>query len=172
MEQKTKRKIVGMTEEQVIDLCGGLVVSSDSDCCCQQCAKYAKRIYSLDGTNKQFPLLPDLLRYYNDEHIYCEVRLFPLTDLSDVCFMFEFNGNIVEWANREYIDERTEEQKENYERATHEKYPDTVDGRFYKLISEHYPDLAPKSYREFRRLKMVKPQEYKELLMKLGYEPS
>ena len=67
--------IVGLSEKDVIDVFGGLVESFDLECCCEECAKYAKRIFSIDGKDKRFPRLPDCIKYYSDKHKYCRVPL-------------------------------------------------------------------------------------------------
>lgn len=64
-----------MSEKDIIDVFGGLVESFDLECCCEECAKYAKRIFSIDGKDKRFPILPDCIKYYNNKHKYCQIPL-------------------------------------------------------------------------------------------------
>lgn len=163
---------VGLSEKNIIEVFGGLVESFDLECCCEECAKYAKRIFSVDGKDKRFPLLPDCIKYYNDNHKYCQT---PLN-----AFMFgvdeprwNYSGNIVDWSNREYKDERSKEQKESFETMIKEKEEIAKDKEFYDLIFEKFPDIAPKSFGGYRRMKAANSENYKKLLKKaeelLGY---
>lgn len=163
---------VGLSEKNIIEVFGGLVESFDLECCCEECAKYAKRIFSVDGKDKRFPLLPDCIKYYNDNHKYCQT---PLN-----AFMFgvdeprwNYSGNIVDWSNREYKDERSKEQKESFETMIKEKEEIAKDKEFYDLIFEKFPDIAPKSFGGYRRMKATNSENYKKLLKKaeelLGY---
>ncbi len=163
---------VGLSEKDIIEVFGGLVESFDSECCCEECAKYAKRIFSVDGKDKRFPLLPDCIKYYNDKHKYCQT---PLN-----AFMFgvdeprwSYRGNIVDWSSREYKDERSKEQKESFEAMIKEKEEMARDKEFYDLIFEKFPEIAPKSFGGYRRMKASNSENYKKLLKKaeelLGY---
>lgn len=164
--------IVGLSEKDVVDMFGGLVESFDLECCCEECAKYAKRIFSIDGKDKRFPRLPDCIKYYSDKHKYCRV---PLN-----AFLFGVNepkwkyiGNIVDWSNREYKDERSKEQKESFEEMIREKEEVAKDKEFYDLMFEKYPEVTPKSFSGFRRMKASNSENYKKLLKQaeklLGY---
>ena len=164
--------IVGLSEKDVIDVFGGLVESFDLECCCEECAKYAKRIFSIDGKDKRFPRLPDCIKYYSDKHKYCRV---PLN-----AFLFGVNepkwkyiGNIVDWSNREYKDERSKEQKESFEEMIREKEEVAKDKEFYDLMFEKYPEVTPKSFSGYRRMKASNSENYKKLLKQaeelLGY---
>ena len=164
--------IVGLSEKDVIDVFGGLVESFDLECCCEECAKYAKRIFSIDGKDKRFPRLPDCIKYYSDKHKYCRV---PLN-----AFLFGVNepkwkyiGNIVDWSNREYKDERSKEQKESFEEMIREKEEVAKDKEFYDLMFEKHPEVTPKSFSGYRRMKASNSENYKKLLKQveelLGY---
>lgn len=164
--------IVGLSEKDVIDVFGGLIESFDLECCCEECAKYAKRIFNIDGKDKRFPLLPDCIKYYSDKHKYCRV---PLN-----AFLFGVNepkwryrGNIVDWSNREYKDERSKEQKESFEKMIREKEEVEKDKEFYDLMFEKYPEITPKSFGGYRRMKASNSENYKKLLKQaeelLGY---
>lgn len=164
--------IVGLSEKDVIDVFGGLVESFDLECCCEECAKYAKRIFSIDGKDKRFPRLPDCIKYYSDKHKYCRV---PLN-----AFLFGVNepkwkyiGNIVDWSNREYKDERSKEQKESFEEMIKEKEEVAKDKEFYDLMFEKHPEVTPKSFSGYRRMKASNSENYKKLLKQaeelLGY---
>ncbi|MBQ7038398.1 MAG: hypothetical protein IJN61_04755 [Clostridia bacterium] len=165
--------IVGLSEKDVIDVFGGLVESFDLECCCEECAKYAKRIFSIDGKDKRFPRLPDCIKYYSDKHKYCRV---PLN-----AFLFgvnepkwEYSGNIINWSNREYKDERSKEQKESFKKRVKEKEEVAKDKEFYDLMFEKYPEVTPKSFGGFRRMKASNSENYKKLLKQaeelLGYD--
>lgn len=170
--KRIETNIVGLSEKDVIDVFGGLVESFDLECCCEECAKYAKRIFSIDGKDKRFPMLPDCIKYYNNNHKYCQ------TPLNAFLFgvdepRWSYSGNLVDWSNREYKDERSKEQKESFENMIREKEETAKDKEFYDLIFEKFPEIAPKSFGGYRRMKASNSDNYKKLLLKaeelLGY---
>lgn len=170
---KNKTNIIGMDEETISKVFGGLVESHNHLMCCADCAKYARRIFSIDGKDKRFPILPDSIKYYNDEHKYCQVSLSAFTyGISEP--RWEYKGDLIKWSNRPYVDERTQEQKEHFEQEYKKHEEEELDKKFYDLIFEKIPEIAPKSFGGYRRMKSTNSDNYQKLLKKaeelLGYD--
>ena len=86
---------------------------------------------------------------------------------------WSYSGNLVDWSNREYKDERSKEQKVSFENMIREKEETAKDKEFYDLIFKKFPEIAPKSFGGYRRMKASDSDNYKKLLLKaeelLGY---
>ena len=86
---------------------------------------------------------------------------------------WKYIGNIVDWSNREYKDERSKEQKESFEEMIREKEEVAKDKEFYDLMFEKHPEVTPKSFSGYRRMKASNSENYKKLLKQaeelLGY---
>ena len=87
---------------------------------------------------------------------------------------WDYTGDFVKYCNRPFVDERTKEQKEAFEKDVKEKEEAAKDKEFYDLIFEKFPDIAPKSFGGYRRMKASNSENYKNLLLKaeevLGYD--
>lgn len=73
----------------------------------------------------------------------------------------------------EYKDERSKEQKESFEEMIREKEEVAKDKEFYDLMFEKHPEVTPKSFSGYRRMKASNSENYKKLLKQaeelLGY---
>ena len=71
------------------------------------------------------------------------------------------------------IKDGTKEQKVIFEKEVKEKEEMAKDKEFYDLIFEKFPEIAPKSFGGYRRMKASNSENYKKLLLKaeelLGY---
>lgn len=137
-----------------------LVVMSQHEETCAYCSKLQGRVYCIDGKDKRFPLVPKL-------HDGCRHRFFPF--IYGCSSLYDLNGNKVDpivFSNRPFIDERTSEQIEAYERKIDEKrkkYEYEIDQRNYYILKSNYPDICPKSFYAYRKLKETCPSEFKKL---------
>ncbi len=139
---------------------------------CDECAKYIKRYFSISGKSKKYPKLPEYLLHKSPEHKYCAVTIYPVMDgVSEPAW--DYNGNFIKYCNRPFVDERTKEQKLLFEKEVKEKEEVLKDKEFYDLIFEKCPEIAPKSFGGFRRMKAANSDNYKKLLEQakemLGY---
>lgn len=134
-------------------------------CCCEKCAPYRQRYYSISGKDKRLPKVPDFfLDIRNLEH--CRVELKAATDID-----IEVKPEIIPISNRPYIDDRTDEEKEIYQSVLAEKRAEAEkeqDKKDYEKLSAMYPDIVPKSFSAYRRLKNSNPEKFKELKQKLN----
>lgn len=126
--------------------------------CCQECAKYGRRIYSIDGTDKRFPIVPEY-------ECTCPgiSFLFWQEGISDTHFPTE---DYVEYSNRPFIDDRTEEEKRNYLHFLDRQVYDSVvekDKKDYCILKSIIPDDLPKSFSAYRRMKNENTKKFKEI---------
>lgn len=150
-----------------------IVSTNDTSFVCEECAKYTKRYFSISGNSKRYPKLPEYLLHKSSAHKYCAIELYPVLDnISEPAW--NYKGDFIKYCNRPFIDERTKEQKAFFEKEVKEKEDSLKDKEFYDLIFEKFPDIAPKSFGGFRRMKAANSDNYKKLLQKanelLGYD--
>ncbi len=140
-----------------------LVISSDIIRVCRECSKYARRIFSISGKDKRFPVLPAYFKLDLPEHNYCFSEFYPFK-LGASEPDWKYKGTIIAWCNRPFGDERTREQKSNYRNWVIENEQEIVDRKNYDFLREYMPDLAPKSFGGFKRMKNQRSSNYSKLL--------
>ena len=149
-----------------------IVSTNETYFVCEKCAKYVKRYFSISGNSKKYPKLPEYLLHKSEEHKYCSITIYPvIDDISSPAW--DYKGDFVKYCNRPFIDERTREQKIIFEKEVKEKEEIAKDKEFYDLIFEKFPEIAPKSFGGYRRMKVSNSENYKKLLLTaenlLGY---
>lgn len=135
-----------------------LVEVSPSRFCCPECAKYQGRIYSLTGMDSRFPLFPDWLSKTKCAH--CEIDIDPFLYGVDTP---SFEGDIFEVSNRPFIDNRPQSEIDEYSQTIALFEEDQQDRALYAMLVEKCPEIAPKSYGSFRRMKSQKTKGYIKL---------
>lgn len=156
-----KALLIASFAKNTIELDRDYATSRDTWCCCDKCAPYRNRIYSISGKDKRIPKLPDFfLDISNWEH--CGVCLTTANE-----FMLEVNrDDLIARSNRPFIDDRTPEQKENYQNYLAEKQAEAEkaqDKEDYAELSALYPDSVPKSFGAYRRLRNSNPDKFEEI---------
>ena len=162
-DAKINREVYGNTD---------IVSTNETYFVCDECAKYTKRYFSISGNSKKYPKLPEYLLHKSEEHKYCSITLYPVLD--DISLpAWDYKGDFIKYCNRPFVDERTKEQKVIFEKEVKEKEEMAKDKEFYDLIFEKFPEIAPKSFGGYRRMKSSNSDNYKKLLLKaeemLGY---
>ena len=149
-----------------------IVSTNETYFVCDECAKYTKRYFSISGNSKIYPKLPEYLLQKSEEHKYCAITLYPVLDNISLP-IWDYKGDFIKYCNRPFVDERTKEQKAIFEKEVKEKEETAKDKEFYDLIFEKFPEIAPKSFGGYRRMKASNSDNYKKLLLKaeelLGY---
>ena len=162
-DAKINRKVYGNTD---------IVSTNETYFVCSECAKYTKRYFSISGNSKKYPKLPEYLLHKSEEHKYCAITLYPVLDNISLP-AWDYKGDFIKYCNRPFVDERTKEQKVIFEKEVKEKEETAKDKEFYDLIFEKFPEIAPKSFGGYRRMKASNSDNYKKLLLKaeelLGY---
>ena len=136
-----------------------LLEVSDSTACCEKCAMYRKRIYSISGKDKRFPKFPD------DFHTECGLYPYPFWEK---CSSPNFQcDNYIEYSNRPFVDDRTEEELQSRKNILlmREKEERTENGRQeFFWLQEHLPELCPKSLSGYMRMKNLNSQKYQNIV--------
>ncbi len=136
-----------------------LLESTDISIDCAECSGLCRRIYSISGKDRRFPALPLALLKNRPGHEFCVLDFYPFLPEFDKP-NWKYKGNILQWCNRPYVDERNAIQKKVFrERVTEEKQK-ALDNELYGLLCEKAPNLAPKSFGGFRRMKNLQSQNF------------
>ena len=130
---------------------------------CPECAKYHDRIYSKNGTNG-FPDAKIFLEYINSKSCRCCITFFPLFYGISESTLSQRN-NAVAYSNRPFVDDRTPQEREQYEEYIKKIESDEKDRRDYDWIREHLPNVAPKSYGGYRNMKNKNSANYQKLVL-------
>lgn len=180
-EQKIKELFAQFNKEQeayntkvISEVYGNtdIVSTNETYFVCEECAKYIKRYFSVSGNSKKYPKLPEYLLHKSEKHKYCSITLYPVLD--DISLpTWDYKGDFIKYCNRPFVDERTKEQKAIFEKDVKEKEEMAKDKEFYDLLFEKAPEIAPKSFGGYRRMKASNSENYKKLLLTaeklLGY---
>lgn len=153
-------RVIREIEERYIPVYNSdLVEVSTVNCCCSECAKYQGRIYSLYGKDPRFPRFPDWL--INTKGMHCSLYFYPfIYGISHAAYV---DGDVIRASNRPFIDDRSQECIENYERIISEYKDEMYDRNIYPQLAEKCPDSAPKTYGAYRRMKKQKSKGYLKL---------
>lgn len=167
-----------------------LIQSSFHETTCGICSMYQGRVFSISGKDKRFPKLPDEVLKYQGFHPGCRHGFYP--------YHYPYVNTIerfvptesgepkkivydaIEYSNRPFVDERTEEEKARYEEPLHKKDVSTdyeyiktyylkrkASLQEYNLIKEYLPEKAPKSYAGYARMKSMNTKNYQILVKDL-----
>lgn len=152
-----------VTLQKALDSCRqlgtDLVESDGAPNCNELCAKYRKRVYSISGKDKRFPSMTN--------EVYISGLIFyPFIEgisRPKYCSL----DNIIEYSNRPFIDDRTDEEKENYkqfskQRILEERY--ATDFLEYCQICDFISLLCPKSFRSYQEMKFNNTENFQELM--------
>lgn len=156
-----KALLIASFAKHTLELDTDYASSRDTGCCCGKCAPYKNRIYSISGKDRRVPKLPDFfLDISNWEH--CGVCLTTANE-----FMLEVNrDDLITRSNRPFVDDRTPEQRENYQNYLAEKQAEAEkaqDKEDYTELSALYPESVPKTFGAYRRLRNSNPQKFEEI---------
>lgn len=136
-----------------------LLIMSEIACTCEECAKYQGRVFSISGKSTTFPKLPDNFIKNDGVHEGCRHTF----SLFYNGISTSPHGDIVAYSNRPFIDNRTKQQKEDWERETSEKSSYTFDKENYYWCMEYLGALCPKSFSGYRRMKSTNSANFQKL---------
>ncbi len=139
-----------------------LVQSTDNSCVCSECAKYTRRIFSISGKDKRFQIVPTYLKLNLKEHEYCFNSFYPFFFTLSIP-SWEYKGNLINWCNRPYVDERTPEQRAYFKKRVCESEQEVLDRNNYDMLREKLLVFTPKSFGGFRRMKSLHSSNYLKL---------
>lgn len=153
------------TIESCKDLATDLVETGDVNGCCPICAMYRNRVFSLSGKDKRFPKFPE------DFHFGCGLSAYPYKEgVMEPAFRCK---NVVQYSNRPFVDDRTDEEKKNYVERMEQISKDSPAVRgpnlakiIYLRLKNQLPDIAPKSFSGFQRMRNANSKNYQALVSK------
>lgn len=147
-----------------------LLEMSSHDCTCGECSKYQGRVYSISGKDRRFPALPQIFFNIGAVHEDCRHILYPYQiawhDTNEV-------SNMIRFSNRPFVDSRGQAEKMEYQDRLDEELTAEKDKLNYDYLSEHLPNIAPKSFAGYRRMKESNSKSYlklKEAAAEIGME--
>lgn len=154
------RLVMGMSTSDFKKIYGDsdLVEATYTTCVCGECAKYRGRVFSVEGKNKRFPLLPDYLKYDPPEHKYCSIDFHPF--LAGVSKLAYLKGDPVKASNKPFVDDRTEQEMRNYYERVYEGEQEIIDREEYDLLREFLADVCPKTFGAFRKMKNTQSSNF------------
>ena len=136
--------------------------------CCEICAKMRGRVYSISGKSKNFPKLPDYVKVHGNFHegCRCTMNLF-WEDAENEIFYKGEKVNAIVSSTRPWTDDRDDREitlyKEYINRQKEKAKSENDRKEYYKLL-ELCPEIAPKSFSAYRRMKNAKTQNFIKLL--------
>lgn len=172
-----------------------LVIMSAHGASCPECAKYQGRVFSLSGHSKLFPKLPSKVSIYGGIHPGCGHTFSPyihgVSDpMLDYTLTFQtdvaprYRKNIIAFSGRPFVDDRlpkdiakAEEynaklKEEQVRRLYFERHRAEIEAQWaadkcdYKWLQENLPDICPKSYSGYKRMKNGNTKNYQIIVAK------
>lgn len=139
-----------------------LIESSADTFVCAECAKYTKRRFSEYGKNPNYPTLPKYFKENLPEHKHCTISFFPVIEGSSTAW--DCPCDVIEYSKRPFVDERTEEEKREFENEVAKRERNEIVKAEYDWVREFLPHLAPKSLSGYSKMKNLKSDKYIEIL--------
>lgn len=130
---------------------------------CGECAKYHDRVYSISGENPNFPKFPEY--FINQEHIKhgCHINFWLYTENISI-LRGKGAQNPVQYSNRPFEDDRTPEEKNEYDTYILEQAIQKKDKDDYAWICENMSDIAPKSFGGYKKMKNSNSVNYQKIV--------
>lgn len=126
---------------------------------CAECAKYQGRVYSISGASRKYPPLPDCIAKNGQVHKNCKHDFYPFID----GYSGTYHKDIVKYSNSPFVDNRTPDEIREYESEIAEVKAKKQDKKEYDLILEKLPDIAPKSFGGYRKMKKSSSKNFQKL---------
>lgn len=187
------KTIVSRVKKEAREFETDLVIMNTHHASCPECAKYQGRVFSLSGKDPLFPPMPKEFWKYGGIHPGCGHAFFPFIygvssdDLRDTLELYQtippmYSRDIVAFSNRPFVDDRSSDDIQRWIEHNEKRRKELEDQRIareqmienahfhfqekqkYKLILDNLPELAPKSYPGFRRMKVNNTPNYQKIL--------
>lgn len=112
---RLSKKVTSKSLKNAHSLNTDLVEFSYHSACCEECAKYRGRIFSISGEDTRFPKLPESMLQTGRIHEGCRCSVSPF--IYGVSTPMHCKpGEEVKYSNRAFVDDRTNEEKINYQK--------------------------------------------------------
>ncbi len=131
---------------------------------CPYCSIYHLRIFSKSGTDRNFPPLNKLpfdLQGSKCPVCHCCISLYSYFEyIKDKTTL----KSDIKFSNRPFVDDRTNELKQYFLEKQTKEISFKQDKNDYDWLREHLPDIAPKSFGGYRRMKNLKSENYLKIV--------
>lgn len=144
-----------------------VIVEDNCNMCCEMCAMYRKRVYSISGKDHRFHKFPD------NFHLDCGLSVHPFVEGVSEPSSFECK-NIIKYSNRPFVDDRTHKEIERHQ--SHVEMLESMERRekeaslskiiYYRLRKILPPEDVPKSLGGFSRMRNANSKNYQALVKK------
>lgn len=140
---------------------------------CAVCAKYQGRVYSISGTDKRFPVLPEFIKKTGEIHDGCCHCIRPYIFWNDKKLdTIYYKGKNVcafkaSW--RPFVDDRSQEEKNVHSQiliARKKQAEAAIAKHVYCRLKYLIPDDLPKSLGAFSKMKNANTEKYRKLVEK------
>lgn len=186
------RAMANRTIKTAYEMGTKLLIMDAHGCACPECAKYQGRVFSIYGKDPRFPPLPKSFYEYGAIHKGCRHSFFPYFDWQDGDLKYtlsiqkikswRYSRNIRAYSNRPFVDDRPKADVEaalqfqfklcEEEQHQQELWDNMIEfeaargreKRKYKWIQENLPEMCPKSYSGFRRMKTQNTKNYQKIV--------
>lgn len=144
-----------------------LIETTSEKACCEICAKYRSRVFSLSGRDRRF------LKFPSDFHFGC---LLTHPFIEGGCLPVFLNGkdyvDYIEYSNRPLIDDRSDEEiSEHISRLESSAKWDSVEPDLNHIIYYYFkplfPNDFPKSLSGFSKMRNLNSANYQKLMRKI-----
>ena len=138
--------------------------------CCSGCGIHSGRVYSISGKSKIYPQLPEIVKRNGNFHHGCWCFMQIYFEESSISFL----GELIDYQSinkRPFKDRRTNLQahwhQHRYDRII-EEAKESASREFdrieYELLCKECPDILPKSFGAYRRMKKGNTPGFQKLL--------
>jgi len=141
-----------------------LIITNEPDCVCSECAKYTRRILSEHGHNNNYPKFPEFLKLNLPEHEFCIIFFSAFYEGFSSPAWPNFRGNVRKYCNRPFRDERNDYQKKYFRERVVSTLQERIDRNNYDILRRDFPEIAPKSFGGFRRMKNMRSNNFLKLV--------
>ncbi len=138
-----------------------LLEMSEHECTCEICSIYQGRVFSISGKDTRFPKLPEIILQTGTLHEGCRHEFFPFVyGCSSSAYG---HRDIIKYSNRPFKDYRTKKEKQQYEKMLQDEQEYDFDKENYELLKIKLPDICPKSFSGYRKMKHSNSNNFAKL---------
>lgn len=159
------------TKNSQIAQCSTNLISFHSSRLCPYCSIYNQRVFSINGKDNKYPsfdILPQELKY--EQCPECNTFI----GFSSVYYISNKEAlQDQKFSNRPFIDSRTQEEKDLYNKNKQNKIQQQKDKKDYDWLFMNLPEICPKSFGAYRKMSNAKSAKYQQLIIAAkdkGYE--
>lgn len=151
-------------EESSDSIESNLVLITRESRICAECAKYHDRIYSINGADSRFPNYDIFKNYLTKKTCSCHLYSWPFS--LGISIMRGLGENDpIGYSNRPFEDDRTIDEKKDYNEYINKNEADTKNRKDYDWIRENLPEIAPKSLSGYTKMRNTNSKNYQKIVL-------